>query len=66
MLDPELKAEFEALNVKIDAAYKAADATRKWIKWTIIVTTVLFILPLLALPFAVGSLLSSYSAALNF
>lgn len=66
MIDPELKKELDALNAKIDAAFKAADATRKWIKWTVIVTTVLFILPLFALPFAVGSLMSSYSAALGF
>ncbi len=42
------------LSAKIDAAYKAADSTRKYIKWTIIVSTVLIVLPLIALPFRGG------------
>ncbi|MDE2213148.1 MAG: hypothetical protein KGJ34_01255 [Patescibacteria group bacterium] len=66
MIDPELKAELERLEQKIDAAYRSAEKTRKYIFWTIVVSVVVIVVPLLFLPFAVNSLLSTYSSALSF
>ena len=66
MMDPELKTGLDAINTKLDATLKAADATRRYIKWTVIGTVALIVGPLLLIPFAVGPLLSSYSSALNF
>ncbi len=65
-MDPELEKRLAALEQKIDATYRSAEKTRKYIWWTVVITLALMILPLLFLPFAVSSLLSTYSTALNF
>ncbi len=66
MIDPELKQELDRLNAKVDAAFQSAEKTRKYILWTIVGSVLLIVIPLLILPFAAGSLLSSYSTALGF
>lgn len=65
-MDPELKTRLDAIEQKIDAAYRSAEKTRKYILWTVIVTVALIVIPLVLLPFAANSLLSSYSGALTF
>jgi hypothetical protein len=65
MIDPELKAELSALSAKIDAVNRSAEATRKWTKWTALITLALIILPLLVLPFVAGSLISDLSTGLS-
>ncbi|HEX8993756.1 MAG TPA: hypothetical protein VF803_00705 [Candidatus Paceibacterota bacterium] len=66
MIDPELKQELDALNKRIDEVYQSAERTRKYIWWTIMVSAALIVIPLLILPFAAGSLLSSYSSMMSF
>ncbi len=66
MIDPELQAALDTLAAKVDAVYASAEKTRKYILWTVIGTIALFVLPLLLVPFAIGSLVSTYSAALSF
>lgn len=66
MLEPELKAELDKLHAEVQAAYTSAEKTRKYIFWTIVGSALLIIVPLFFLPFAVNSLLGSYSTALNF
>lgn len=66
MIDPELSAKLDTLEVKIDAAYKSAEKTRKYILWMVIITVVMIVLPLLVIPFLIGPMLASYSSALNF
>ena len=65
-MDPELKTRLDSIEAKVDAAYASAEKTRKYILWTVIGTVALIVIPLFFLPFAIGSLLSSYSTALNF
>ena len=66
MIDPELKSELDRLEAKMDATYASAEKTRKYIFWSMVGGVAVIVLPLLFLPFAVSSLMSSYSAALNF
>lgn len=66
MIEPELKAEIEVLNAKIDATYISAEKTRKYFLWTMVITIGVIALPLIALPFIVQSVFSAYSAALGF
>lgn len=61
MLDPELTAKLDELEKKINAAYRAADLTRKYLMWTGIVTIALIVLPLIGLLFAIPSFLDSYA-----
>ena len=65
MIDPELAAKLDEIAAKADAAYKAAESTRKYLFWTGIVTVALIVLPAIALAFVIPSFISSYSATLN-
>ncbi|MGH7175719.1 MAG: hypothetical protein ACREGR_05185 [Minisyncoccia bacterium] len=66
MIDPELAARLDALEAKVDAAYKAADKVRKWIFWTGVVTVVLFVVPLIGLVFALPSFFNYYTQIGNY
>lgn len=63
MIDPELSQKLDELTVKVDAAYRAAEAARKYLFWTGVVTVVLFVLPLLGLLFVLPQFFSYYSTA---
>ena len=65
MIDPELSAKLDAIAAKADAAYKAAESTRKYLFWTGVVTIAVIVLPLIALAFVVPSFISSYTSTLN-
>jgi hypothetical protein len=49
-----------ALEAKIDAIYASVEKTRTYFQWTLIISVVLFVLPLIGLLFAVPAFLSSY------
>ena len=55
--------EFQNLenDKKLEAIFKSAEKTRKYIKWTIIASLVFILLPLLVLPFLAANLFSIYS-----
>jgi hypothetical protein len=61
MEDQELRQKFDTLEQKIDATFRSAEKTRKYILWTIIITVALFVLPLIGLLFAIPSFVSTYS-----
>ncbi len=65
MLDPELSARLDAIAAKADAAYKAAESTRKYLFWTGVVTIVVIVLPIIGLAFVLPSFISSYTTTLN-
>jgi hypothetical protein len=50
----------EELDKKIDAIYKSVEKTRKYFLWTLILSVVLFVLPLIALMFVAPSFLQNY------
>lgn len=55
--------EFQALNnnEKLNEIYKSVERTRLYFKWTLIVTLILFFLPLLFMPFAIMRFLGAYN-----
>ena len=65
-MDTDLKAQLDRIEAVAMAAKVSAEKTRKYLLWTGVITAVIIILPLLFLPFAIGSLMSSYGSALNF
>ena len=65
MIDPELAAKLDEISAKTDKAYAAAEAARKYLFWTGIVTIALFVLPLIAIAFVVPQFLSSYTSSLT-
>ncbi len=65
MIDPELSAKLDAIAAKADAAYKAAESTRKYLFWTGVVTIALIVIPLIGLAFVVPNFINTYSSTLN-
>ena len=59
MIDPELSQKIVTLEQKIDAIYVSAEKTRKYFMWTLIVSLVAFVLPLIGLMFAIPSFLGT-------
>lgn len=65
MEDAELRGKLAELEKKIDAVYISAEKTRKYFLTTMIVTLVLFVLPLIGLFFAIPTFLSTYTSMLT-
>ena len=64
-MEKDMDSRLVALETKIDAIYVSVEKTRKYFKWTMIVTIVLFVLPLIGLVFAIPAFMSSYVGGLN-
>jgi predicted ferric reductase len=54
-MDQETQNKIEELNRKIDAIYLSVEKTRKYFFWTMVVTLVVFVLPLIGLVFVIPS-----------
>ena len=65
MIDPELLAKLEEISAKADAAYKAAESTRKYLFWTGVITVALIVLPLIGLAFALPQFIAGYTTNLS-
>lgn len=55
-----IEQKLVALETKIDAIYASVEKTRKYFRWTLIITVVLFILPLVGLIFVIPAFLTNY------
>lgn len=66
MNDQELRDRLKTLEGKVDKIFISSEKTRKYFLWMLIVTLVLFILPLIGLVFVIPSLLDTYSSIGNF
>ena len=51
---------------KLDAIFRSVEMARKMFLWTIIITVVMFVLPLIGLLFVIPKFLSIYTTNLNF
>lgn len=66
MDNTEVLRRLDELEKKVEATYHAAEKTRKYIFTMAIITACMFVLPLLALPFAISSLMQVYSSIGTF
>ena len=57
--------KLEMLEAKIDAVYSSVEKIRKYLFWTMVVTLVVVVLPLIGLVFAIPAFLNNYVGALN-
>jgi hypothetical protein len=64
-MDEELRRRLEEQSKKIDDIFRSVERTRKYFLWTLIISVVLFILPLIGLLFAIPQFLSIYSGGLG-
>jgi hypothetical protein len=60
-----IEQKLAALEQKIDAIYVSVEKTRKYFFWTMIVTIVLFVLPLVGLVFAIPAFMTNYLGQIN-
>ena len=60
-MDQEILKKLDEQNQKIGLIYKSVEQTRKYFRWTLIITLVLFVLPLVGLLFAIPAFLGSVS-----
>ncbi len=61
----DTEAKLAELSQKLDAVYASTEKTRLYFKWTLIVTVIAFVLPLLAAMFVIPSFISQYTNTLN-
>jgi len=64
-MDSELLSQLDAQDKKLDAIYVSVEKTRKYFQWTLIVTIVMFVLPLIGIaaiiPWFINTMMSAYS-----
>jgi len=66
MNEEEIKKSLDNLSRKLDEIFYSVERTRKYFTMTLIITALLFILPLILLAFAIPSFLSTYSSLGTF
>lgn len=62
-MDAELKTRIDGLEKKIDAVYISTEKTRKYFQWTMIITVVMFVLPILGLIIVIPMFISNYTSS---
>lgn len=60
-MDEELKRKIEELERKIDLVHSSVEKTRKYFMWTLIISALVIVLPLIGLLFAIPQFLNLYS-----
>jgi len=64
-MEPKQQDQLNELEIKVEQILKSTKKTEKYMKMTFWVTVVVFVLPLLLLAFAIPSIISSYTSALE-
>jgi uncharacterized BrkB/YihY/UPF0761 family membrane protein len=62
-MDPETQKALEVLDQKLNAIYESVEKTRKYFLASVIITVVMFVLPLLGLAVAIPVVMSTFSSA---
>jgi len=62
-MEQDILEKFEAQEKKIDAIYVSVEKTRKYFLWTMIITIIVVVLPLIAIAVLIPWMLSSLSSA---
>ena len=66
MIEEDILKKLQDQDEKLDKIFRSVEKTRKYFKWTLIITFLLFFLPLVGLLFVIPSFLSIYTSGLNF
>jgi len=65
MEEEELKQKFSEIDAKLNAIFTSSEKIRRYFLSLLIISVVVFILPLLGLIFAVPAFLNSYTSVLG-
>ena len=64
-MQEDIIARLNAQDELLKKIYSSSEKTRKYFMWTLIVTAVMFILPLIGLAFAIPAFLNNYLTTLG-
>ncbi|MDA3840136.1 MAG: hypothetical protein PF572_03525 [Patescibacteria group bacterium] len=64
-MEEDIKNRLDAQDEILKNIYKSSEKTRKYFMWTLIISLVMFFLPLLGLIFILPGFISTYSSALG-
>jgi len=65
-MDTDVQKELREQRALLESIHTSVEKTRKYFQWTLIITIILFVLPLLGLIIAIPSFISLYTTTLNF
>lgn len=61
-MDEEIRKQLSEQAVKIEAIYRSVEKVQKYFLWTLVVSLVVIVLPLVGLLFAIPRFLSTYNS----
>lgn len=64
-MDTETQKKLQTLEDKIDAIYVSVEKTRKYFFWTMVLTIVVFVVPIIGLVFVIPSFISTYTTGME-
>ena len=64
-MDPEVEKKLKEQDELLQKIYHSTEKTRKYFLWTLIISVVVFVLPLLGLLLVIPKFLSIYDSALG-
>ncbi len=64
-MEEETKKRFDAQDELLVKIYKSVEKTRKYFLWTLIISLVVFVLPLIGMLFVIPKFLSVYTSTLS-
>ena len=64
-MDQDVAAKFETQSQKLDAIYTSVEKMRKYFLWTLIISVVVIILPLIGLVFIIPQFLNTLAGGLQ-
>ena len=64
-MENDTAKKLEMLEAKIDAIYVSVEKTRKYFFWTMIITVVVLVVPIIGLLFAIPAFMTNYVGAME-
>lgn len=64
-MDPETKEKLEALQKRVEEIYISVEKTRKYFLWTLVITIVMIVLPLIGLAIVIPIFMRTLSSSLG-
>jgi len=65
-MEQDILKKIEEQDKKLEDIYRSVEKTRKYFLWTLIITLVFMVLPLIGLIYAIPKMLDAYSGLLGF
>lgn len=63
-MDPEIQNKLDEHTQKLDAIYSSVEKTRKYFLWTMIISIVVFVLPLIGIVFLLPTVIGGLTGGL--